>query len=113
MDYKDFNRVANWKLHVFEQKKTDNAVVMNCSLAGRKKQDGTFDKSMNVRVVINADTVWPRVDFSGKNIIVNGGFQHKWWEKDGKSGVEFTVFATEVREFVKEPAPAQESADWT
>ncbi len=111
MGYKDTNKVTNWRLYVFEQKKTENAVIMNTSMSGRKKEDGTYDKGMNVKVVVCSTTNWPRVDFTGKVILVNGSFQHKWWEQNGRSGIDISVFADDVKEYVKDE-PKEESPDW-
>ena len=111
MDFKDMNRAVNWRLKVFEQKRTDNAVIMNCCLSGKKKDDGTYEKSLSIRVVVSEKTEWPRVGFSGKMILATGGFQHRYWEKDSKSGFDFTIFADKVEEY-EYTKPANETANW-
>ena len=115
VDFKELNKVSKWRLYVYEQKKTENAVIMNCAMSGRKKEDGTFDKSLNIRVVVGSKTNWPRVDFTGKTILADGGFQHKWWEKDGKTGIDLTVFADSIVEYVREePKPDDDvPAGWS
>ena len=108
------NGVKNWILKVREQKKIENngkvKVSMNTLLTGRKHDDGTYDSGMFINVVIvrpNADgsnpdnlTKWDKPDdYTGKYISVDGNFAHSDWEKDGKKGKNFTIWASEVREY--------------
>lgn len=111
MDYKEMNKAVNWRLHVFEQKKTENAVVMNCSLSGKKKNDGTYGKAMNIRVVIGCNTKWDKIDYSGKNILVTGGFMHDTRESDGKEYLSFTIFAETISEYIYEAK--KETPEWS
>ena len=99
-------RVENWCLKVFEQSKTDKGVKMRTALSGRKKADGSYGKSMNITVFLNADTKWNPADYSGKSVDVSGNFVHDEWEKDGKSGLNFTIFADTVQEHVWEKKQA-------
>ena len=97
------NRVEGWMLKVFEQKKTENAVIMNCGMSGKKKEDGTYGKSMYIGVVLNAETDWVHDDLSGKLIDVNGNFAlGEYTKEDGTVIPKYTIFADKIAEHVWE-----------
>ena len=102
VDFKDMNLVKNWRLKVFEQKKTEKAVIMNAAKSGKKKDDGTYEKSMGISIILNNATEWPHADLTGKNILVDGQFSHNEWEKNGRGGLDFIIFATKIQEYVYE-----------
>ena len=102
-------------LKVWEQKANKNedgstkSVTMQCSLNGRKKEDGTYGKSMYINVFLNGDCQWTPDDYSGKYIDVDGNFSiSDYKSKDGKEGINYTIFANSVKEHIWENnAPAQ------
>lgn len=114
-----FNKVNNFLLRVMEQKKTEKAVIMNCTKSGKKLEDGSWDKSLNVRVILNGNTDWEHknltYDKDKKNcILVDGTFSHESWEKDGKSGFNFVIFADKVQTYIpeKKEEGAKGEEDW-
>ncbi len=96
--------VKNWLLKVKEQKKLDSGnVSMNCILNGTKDKDGNYPTCMWIRVILTEETEWKeRCDETGNYIEVDGKFSHSDWKKDGKSGKNFTIFASSVRKHVFE-----------
>lgn len=99
---RETNRVSNWVLKAFEQKKSQNgnSVIINCAKSGRRKEDGSYEKSMPISVLLNGDTEWAHVDLTGKHISVSGGFSHGEYEKNGQTYLNFTIFADKVEEYV-------------
>ncbi|MCR5515887.1 MAG: hypothetical protein K6F41_05450 [Lachnospira sp.] len=89
-------------LRVFEQKKNTNSVTMRCGLSGKKKEDGTYGKSMPVEVIVLEKTKWAHEDLTNKLVDVTGSIMVEDWEKNGKSGFNVKVFADTVDEFHKE-----------
>ena len=104
MDFKDCNKVSKFLLHVHEQKKTSTGkVLMKVSKSGKKKDDGTYEKSMFLSVLLNENTKWTPAEYTKKNILVNGTFSTGEYEdKNGNKQLTFTIFADEVSEYVKE-----------
>lgn len=101
----DFNLVKNWGLHVFEffvikDKGTNEVkgVMFRCSLSGKKKEDGTFPKSMPVSVFCYYDNCKiPDEDPTGKNISVSGRFTvGESVGKDGTIYASYSINATEI-----------------
>lgn len=101
----DFNLVKNWGLHVFEffvlkDKGSDEVkgVMFRCSLSGKKKEDGTFPKSMPVSVFCYYDNCnIPDTDPTGKNISVSGRFSvGESVGKDGTIYPSYSIIATEI-----------------
>lgn len=98
-----YNYVENFILRVFEQKKTDKGVILNCAKSGKKKPDGKYEKGMPIKVFIDygeRETEWAYTDLSGKTVDVSGNFSHSEYEYEGKSGIGFSIFADRVREHV-------------
>ena len=102
-------QVVNWLLKVKDQKKVEETgnVRMNCLMNGQKKQDGSYCDGMWITVIIartgDKATKWDKpADYTGKYIEVSGNFTHGDWEKDGKKGKNFTIFASEVKEHIFE-----------
>ncbi len=93
------NRVENLVLKVWEQKKMDNGIVMRCSKSGKKKEDGTYEKSLPVNVMIDfgdSECEWSHSDLTSKLVLASGTLSHSFWESNGKSGVNLTVWADKV-----------------
>ena len=86
-NFKDFNKVQNWILHVFDQKEYEKGVSLRAGLSGGKKKnpDGTDMKDQNGKQVY-AKTLPVEVwvdkqrtqiqpgDYTGKDIKVSGSF---------------------------------------
>lgn len=90
---------VNWTLKVKEQdKKESGNIVLKCMMSGRKKEDGTYEQALWMRVVIintgDNKTEWEPQDLTDKYITVGGNFTHSDWESNGKIGKDFTIFAT-------------------
>jgi len=98
------NRCEGWMLKVFEQKKLDNSVLMRCALSGRKKDDGTYGKSMSISVILTADTDWVHADLTGKVVDVNGNFSISDYTnpKNNETYINYNIFADKVVEHVWE-----------
>ncbi len=88
-------------LRVFEQKKNANSVTMRCGLSGKKKDDGTYPKSFPVEVILTDKTEWVHEDLTKNLVDVTGSVMAEPWEKDGKSGFNFKIFADSVAVFEK------------
>lgn len=100
-----FNVVKNWGLHVFEFRTIKDkdsgevvAVSFRCSLSGKKKEDGTYPRSMPVNVLCYLDSCKiPDDDPTGKNINVSGRFSVSDSVcKDGTVYTNYTIKATEI-----------------
>ena len=99
--------VKDWILRVWSQKKSKNEdyAILNCSKSGKKLEDGSYEKSMFISVIIpleDGKCDWGHEDYTNKNIKVAGYFDHGNWKKDGKEGQNFTIHATKVEEYVFE-----------
>lgn len=101
--------VKNWVLKVKSQKKNEQTgnVSMNTFLSGQKNDDGSYCDGMWITVHIKRSgerpTVWEvPADYTGKYVEVDGKFAHSDWERDGKKGKNFMIFADEVREHIFE-----------
>ena len=101
----DFNLVKNWGLHVFEflvlkdkEKGEVKGVMFRCALSGKKKEDGTFPKSMPISVFCYYGSCnIPEEDPTGKNISVSGRFSvGESVGKDGTIYPSYIINATEI-----------------
>ena len=101
----EFNVCKNWGLHCHETKEIKNkdgqelGVALRCTLNGKKKQDGTYPKSMPVTVNCYYDSVkkMPDEDPSGKKISVNGRFAiSEYTNKDKVTVPQYSITAEEV-----------------
>jgi hypothetical protein len=102
----DFNICTNWGLYCHEFrdiKKKDGEVIgvsLRCTMNGRKREDGSFPKSMSVSVNCYSDscTETPQEDPTGKKISVDGRFQiGEYVNKDGVAIAQYTINATSVK----------------
>lgn len=97
------SKVVDWTLKIFEQTKKENCVQMNTALSGKKRQDGTYGKSMPIRVVVTDDTDWAHADLSGKLVDVTGNFTiDDYTNKKGENVMSYTIFADSIKEHVFE-----------
>lgn len=127
MRKEELNHVENWILHVFEQKRNENSVTMNCSVRAEPakghgyKETGGKDKDpyINTMAVLTGDTEWDPKDYTGKNVVVSGNIKIKQWVKeqdDGteKTGIGFTIFVKKLDLMVwdEEYKTANGETDW-
>ena len=95
-----FNMVNNWHLHVFEVRSTQKGAMLSASLSGRKKDDGTYAKSMSVSVFMGNNTrceFAPGTDLSNTDIAVDGTFSKgDYIGKDNVERPQFTIFANRI-----------------
>lgn len=100
MANKNFNMVNSFVLRVQEQKKNANGTaIMKCLSSGGKKNDGTYERGMFITVIFDpAEIEWQHEDLTGKWIDVDGQFKHSYWEKEDRGGLNFTIFATAIRD---------------
>lgn len=101
----DTFKVENWNLRVFQQKETDKGLTLNCSKSGKKKDDGTYEKGLSIKVFCSYDSCDYDAslgdDASGSYISVDGNFAtSEYTNKDGEVSVICTIFASAVRKVV-------------
>jgi hypothetical protein len=94
------NLVKAWQLRSFAQKTTAKGRMLSCAMNGRKKDDGTYEKSLNMSVFIGNDCDVDAElgdDLSNKYITVDGRFAISEYEsKDGTASVSITIFADKI-----------------
>lgn len=104
-DWKNWNKVENWRLRCFELKElSSGAVVLKCSMNGRKKNEvdengkPMYEKSMPLDVYCNPETCQiEQQDYTNQTIFVDGHFSHsEYTPKNGESRLTFTVYADKV-----------------
>lgn len=117
----DFNKAINWRLKVREQKKTEKSIQLNCVMMGKKKDDGSMNLPMDIRVMITTqdeyDTKceWPHKDLTGQYILVSGRFNIDEWERQKDTVLTFCIFADKIEEYVydkENPVPVNKIENW-
>ena len=105
MANRTFNICENWGLYCFDMKQTEKGIRLNCALNGKKKEDGSYSKGVNVGVFCafpneNGEggcDIEPD-DYSGGYIDVWGGISaSEYTDKDGVVRASLTIFADKVR----------------
>ena len=94
---------VKWSMKIKRQEKTAKGnILIKALLSGKKKEDGSYDSPMWVDVVIissgDKKTEWEPADLTDKWMTVEGNFTHSDWEAKGKSGKNFTIFASKIYE---------------
>lgn len=94
-----YNVCRNWGLFCFDMKETEKGVRLNCALNGKKKQDGSYEKGVNISVFCNFETCdIPQDDYTKVYIDVDGGISaSEYTDKDGNIRSSLTLFADRVR----------------
>ncbi len=113
---KETNLAVNWVLKVKDQRfsKAGDSVILDCVSLGRKKEDGTYESGMFISVVAGKDTDWNPSTKTDKYIEATGSFSHREWtsEKTGKSGLGFTIFASEIKDHEFEARTPKTAESW-
>lgn len=94
----DYNVCSNWGLRCYEQKMTDKAVILKCSMSKKKKETGEYSAPVYIDVVCTFDRCEIAQDDYAKSLInVDGQFSVGDYEdKDGNTRATMTIFATKV-----------------
>lgn len=97
----DYNRCDDWCMFCHEQKATENAITLNCSM-NRKKQEGGYTKAITVYVVCPADSCDIEKDAYAESLILASGrfLPDEYTTKEGQSKAVMKIFADKV---VKKP----------
>ena len=86
-------------LKVKKQRKTDKGTVIMDAMLSCKKKDGSYYAPMWISLYLTEKTEWVKADYTGSYIKASGSFTHSDWEKGGKSGKNFTIFADKVEKY--------------
>lgn len=86
-------------LKVKKQRKTDKGTVIMDAMLSSKKKDGSYYAPMWISLYLTEKTEWVRADYTDCYVKVSGAFTHSDWEKGGKSGKNFTIFADKVEKY--------------
>lgn len=117
----DFNIAENWRLKVREQKKTDKSIQLNCVMLGKKREDGSMNMPMDIRVLITTSDEydsaceWPHKDLTGQTVLVSGQFVIDEWVREKDTVLTFRIFASKITEYVYDkdnPVPVNKVKNW-
>lgn len=86
-------------LKVKKQRKTDKGTVIMDAMLSSKKKDGSYYNPMWISLYLTEKTDWVKADYTDNYIKASGTFTHSDWEKGGKSGKNFTIFADKVEKY--------------
>ena len=94
----DFNVCTNWGLRCYEQKVTDNAVILKCSMNRKKKDTGEYSAPVFIDVVCSFNTCEIAQDDYAKSFInVDGRFSvDDFVNRNGDKIATMTIFAKRV-----------------
>lgn len=93
-----YNVCENWGLRCFEQKVTDKAVILKCSMNSKDKKTGEYTASIYIDVVCSFETCEIAQDeYNGKFINVDGQFRAGGYvNKNGEKVATMSIFASKV-----------------
>lgn len=92
-------KVTDAILKVKRQKKTDKGTVIMDAMLSSKKKDGSYYSPMWISLYLGEKSEWVRADYRDEYVMVSGNFAHSDWEKNGKSGKNFTVFVDKLEKY--------------
>lgn len=86
-------------LKVKRQKKNEKGMVIMDAMLSSKKKDGGYYNPMWLSLYLGDKTEWVKADYREQYVKVSGTFTHSDWEKNGKSGKNFTVFVDKLEKY--------------
>ena len=86
-------------LKVKKQRKAEKGTVIMDAMLSSKKKDGGYYVPMWLSLYLGEKTDWVKADYREQYVKVSGNFTHSDWEKNGKSGKNFTVFVDKLEKY--------------
>lgn len=86
-------------LKVKRQKKNDRGMVIMDAMLSSKKKGGGYYNPMWLSLYLGDKTKWVKADYREQYVKVSGAFTHSDWEKNGKSGKNFTIFVDKLEKY--------------
>lgn len=94
-----FNMCTNWGLRCYEQKETEKAVILKCSMSRKNKETGEYSAPVYIDVYCPFESCEiQKDDYAKSNINVDGQFAVGDYtnKKTGDKVPTLTIFATKV-----------------